>query len=154
MARWADQRSRPCEVRAGGRRSDGPAAPHGDSAIYDTLVRMAQPFSMRLPFVDGHGNFGSPDDGPAAMRYTECRLSAAARPMLESIDEDVVDFGAELRRSGGPAAGPASSGACAVGEQDHWDRRRDGYQHGAAITLSRDGGRSASAQAPTRRWKR
>jgi DNA gyrase subunit A len=67
--------------------------PHGDSAIYDALVRMAQPFSMRLPFVDGHGNFGSPDDGPAAMRYTECRLAASARPMLEAIDEDVVDFG-------------------------------------------------------------
>ena len=67
--------------------------PHGDSAIYDALVRMAQPFSMRLPFIDGHGNFGSPDDGPAAMRYTECRLAAAARPMLDAIDEDVVDFG-------------------------------------------------------------
>ncbi len=67
--------------------------PHGDSAIYDALVRMAQPFSMRLPFIDGHGNFGSPDDGPAAMRYTECRLAASARPMLDAIDEDVVDFG-------------------------------------------------------------
>ncbi len=86
--------------------------PHGDSAIYDTLVRMAQPFSMRLPFVDGHGNFGSPDDGPAAMRYTECRLSAAARPMLESIDEDVVDFepnfdGREVQPQVLPAAVPA-----------------------------------------------
>lgn len=67
--------------------------PHGESAIYDALVRMAQPFSMRLPFIDGHGNFGSPDDGPAAMRYTECRLALSARAMLEAIDEDVVDFG-------------------------------------------------------------
>lgn len=67
--------------------------PHGESAIYDALVRMAQPFSMRLPFIDGHGNFGSPDDGPAAMRYTECRLAASARAMLAGIDEDVVDFG-------------------------------------------------------------
>ena len=67
--------------------------PHGDSAIYDALVRMAQPFSMRLPLIDGHGNFGSPDDGPAAMRYTECRLAPAARAMLDGIDEDVVDFG-------------------------------------------------------------
>jgi len=67
--------------------------PHGESAIYDALVRMAQPFTMRLPFIDGHGNFGSPDDGPAAMRYTECRLAASARPMLDAIDEDVVDFG-------------------------------------------------------------
>ncbi len=66
--------------------------PHGDSAIYDALVRMAQPFTLRLPFVDGHGNFGSPDDGPAAMRYTECRLAAAAMPMIADIDEDVVDF--------------------------------------------------------------
>src|SRR3712207_2870838 len=70
--------------------------PHGDSAIYDALVRMAQPFSMRVPLVDGHGNFGSlgNDDPPAAMRYTECRLSPAAMLMVGSIDEDVVDFGA------------------------------------------------------------
>lgn len=66
--------------------------PHGDSAIYDALVRMAQPFSLRLPMVDGHGNFGSLDDGPAAMRYTEARLASAAIPMTASIDEDTVDF--------------------------------------------------------------
>ena len=66
--------------------------PHGDSAIYDALVRMVQPWSMRLPMVDGHGNFGSPDAGPAAMRYTECRLAQAAMPMTTSIDEDTVDF--------------------------------------------------------------
>ncbi len=66
--------------------------PHGDSAIYDALVRMAQWFSMRLPLVDGHGNFGSPDDPPAAMRYTEARLAAAAMEMTASLDEDTVDF--------------------------------------------------------------
>jgi DNA gyrase subunit A len=66
--------------------------PHGDSAIYDALVRMAQPFTLRLPMVDGHGNFGSPDDGPAAMRYTEARLATAALDMTLSLDEDVVDF--------------------------------------------------------------
>ena len=66
--------------------------PHGDGAIYDALVRMVQPWSMRLPMVDGHGNFGSPDAGPAAMRYTECRLAQAAMPMTTSIDEDTVDF--------------------------------------------------------------
>ena len=66
--------------------------PHGDTAIYDALVRMAQSFSLRLPMVDGHGNFGSPDDGPAAMRYTEARLAAAALSMTASLDEDVVDF--------------------------------------------------------------
>ena len=55
--------------------------PHGDGAIYDALVRMAQPWSLRLPLVDGHGNFGSPDDPPAAMRYTECRMAPAAMAM-------------------------------------------------------------------------
>jgi DNA gyrase subunit A len=69
--------------------------PHGDSAIYDALARMAQPFAMRLPLVDGHGNFGSlgGDDPPAAMRYTEARLTAAAMEMVASIDEDTVEFG-------------------------------------------------------------
>jgi len=66
--------------------------PHGDSAIYDALVRMAQSFSLRLPLIDGHGNFGSPDDGPAAMRYTEARLADSAIDMTAGIDEDVVDF--------------------------------------------------------------
>ena len=66
--------------------------PHGDTAIYDALVRMVQPWSLRLPLIDGHGNFGSPDDPPAAMRYSECRMSAAALPMTAGIDEDTVDF--------------------------------------------------------------
>jgi DNA gyrase subunit A len=66
--------------------------PHGDGAIYDALVRLAQDFTMRLPLVDGHGNFGSLDDGPAAARYTEVRLQAAALAMTDGLDEDVVDF--------------------------------------------------------------
>ncbi|MBK8469571.1 MAG: DNA topoisomerase IV subunit A [Actinomycetales bacterium] len=66
--------------------------PHGDSAIYDTLVRLAQPFTMRLPLVDGHGNFGSLDDGPAASRYTEARIAQAALLMVAGLDEDTVDF--------------------------------------------------------------
>ncbi len=66
--------------------------PHGDGAIYDALVRMAQPWSMRLPMIDGHGNFGAPDDVPAAMRYTECRMAPAAVAMTAGIDEDTVDF--------------------------------------------------------------
>lgn len=72
----------------------GKLHPHGDASIYDALVRMAQPFSMRLPLVDGHGNFGSlgNDDPPAAMRYTECRMADATSLMTESIDEDTVDF--------------------------------------------------------------
>jgi DNA gyrase subunit A len=66
--------------------------PHGDTAIYDALVRMAQPWAMRLPLIDGHGNFGSLDDGPAAMRYTECRMAPAAAAMADGLDEDTVDF--------------------------------------------------------------
>src|SRR5690625_893517 len=70
----------------------GKLHPHGDSAIYDALVRMAQDFSLRLPLIDGHGNFGSLDDGPAAPRYTEARLAPAALAMTAGLDEDVVDF--------------------------------------------------------------
>jgi DNA gyrase subunit A len=67
--------------------------PHGDSAVYDALVRMAQPFSMRYPLIDGQGNFGSVDgDPPAAYRYTECRLTRIAEEMLADIDKDAVDF--------------------------------------------------------------
>ncbi len=67
--------------------------PHGDSAIYDALVRMAQPWAMRMPLVDGQGNFGSPGNDPAAaMRYTECRLDPLAMEMLRDIDKDTVDF--------------------------------------------------------------
>ena len=85
--------------------------PHGDGAIYDALVRMVQPWSLRVPLVDGHGNFGSPDDPPAAMRYTECRMAAPATSMTASIDEDTVDFkpnydSRELEPSVLPAAIP------------------------------------------------
>ena len=66
--------------------------PHGDVAIYEALVRLAQPFTMRLPLVDGHGNFGSLDDGPAAARYTEARLASSALALTADIDEDTVDF--------------------------------------------------------------
>ncbi|MDR0950555.1 MAG: DNA topoisomerase IV subunit A [Candidatus Ancillula sp.] len=70
----------------------GKLHPHGDSAIYGALVHLAQAFSLRIPLVDGHGNFGSPDDGPAASRYTEARMTPAAVAMCEGLDEDVVDF--------------------------------------------------------------
>ncbi len=87
--------------------------PHGDGAIYDALVRMAQPFSMRVPLVDGHGNFGSlgGDDPPAAMRYTECRPESVAELMTDGLAEDVVDFqpnydGQESEPSVLPAALP------------------------------------------------
>lgn len=85
--------------------------PHGDTAIYDALVRQAQPWSLRIPTVDGHGNFGSPDDPPAAMRYTECRMAPAAVAMTASLDEDTVDFrpnydGREIEPSVLPSAIP------------------------------------------------
>jgi DNA gyrase subunit A len=67
--------------------------PHGDTAVYDTIVRMAQPFSLRYPLVDGQGNFGSVDgDSPAAMRYTEIRLSRLAHELLDDLDKETVDF--------------------------------------------------------------
>ncbi|MGF1427464.1 DNA gyrase/topoisomerase IV subunit A [Kitasatospora sp. LaBMicrA B282] len=87
--------------------------PHGDASIYDSIVRMAQPFSMRVPLIDGHGNFGSlgNDDPPAAMRYTESRLTAASMALVESIHEQTVDFepnydGSEQEPSVLPAAFP------------------------------------------------
>lgn len=89
----------------------GKLHPHGDTAIYDALVRMAQEWSLRIPFVDGHGNFGSIDEGPAAYRYTEARLANAAATMVDSLDEDTVDFnpnydGRELEPAVLPAAMP------------------------------------------------
>src|SRR2546428_4667817 len=81
--------------------------PHGDTAIYDALARMAQNFSLRHPLVDGHGNFGSPDpnDRPAAMRYTECRLAPLAMQMLAGIDDVTREF---LRTYYGQTPGPAA----------------------------------------------
>jgi DNA gyrase subunit A len=70
----------------------GKLHPHGDASIYDAMVRLTQDFVLRVPLIDGHGNFGSLDDGPAAPRYTEARLQAAAMAMTEDLDEDVVDF--------------------------------------------------------------
>lgn len=70
----------------------GKLHPHGDTAIYDALVRLAQDFNLRVPLVDGHGNFGSLDDGPAAPRYTEARLAASALALTGQLDEDTVDF--------------------------------------------------------------
>ncbi len=70
----------------------GKLHPHGDTAIYDALVRLSQDFTLRVPLIDGHGNFGSLDDGPAAARYTEARLRPEAMAMVDNLDEDVVDF--------------------------------------------------------------
>ncbi|MGI8769206.1 MAG: DNA gyrase/topoisomerase IV subunit A [Propionibacteriaceae bacterium] len=85
--------------------------PHGDGAIYDALVRLAQPWTMRLPVIDPHGNFGSLDDGPAAMRYTECRMASPAVAMTADLENDTVDFkpnydGKEVEPTVLPAALP------------------------------------------------
>ncbi len=107
--------------------------PHGDSAIYDTLVRMAQEFSMRYQLVDGQGNFGSVDDDPAAaMRYTEARLARIATEMLRDLDMDTVDFAAELRRLAARTAGAAGPLPQPAGQRLLGDRRRHGDEHPAA----------------------
>ena len=107
--------------------------PHGDQAIYDALVRMAQDFSMRLPLIDGQGNFGSVDgDPPAAMRYTECRLARPAMELLDDIDKDTVDFqpnydGNEKEPVVLPARFPEPAG-----QRRGRHRGRHGDQHPAA----------------------
>ena len=107
--------------------------PHGDSAIYDTLVRMAQPWSLRYPLIDGNGNFGSPGNDPAAaMRYTESRLAPLAMEMLRDIDEDTVDFRTELRRPGQGADDPAGPVPEPAGQRLRGHRGRHGHQHPAA----------------------
>ena len=107
--------------------------PHGDSAIYDALVRMAQDFSMRYPLVDGQGNFGSVDDDPAAaMRYTEARLARIATEMLRDLDMDTVDFVAELRRLKPRAARPAGALPEPARQRLVGHRRRHGDEHPAA----------------------
>ena len=107
--------------------------PHGDSAIYDALVRMGQHWAMRLPLVDGHGNFGSLDAGPAAMRYTECRMGRPAAAMTDEIDEDTVDFkpnydGKETEPVVLPAAFPnlLVNGSAGIADQVDDQGRRDG----------------------------
>jgi DNA gyrase subunit A len=106
--------------------------PHGDASIYDTLVRMAQDFSLRYMLVDGQGNFGSVDgDGAAAMRYTECRLDKIASELLADIDKETVDFqpnydGKEKnRRSADPHSQPADQRLVRY-------RGGHGHQHSAA----------------------
>ena len=85
--------------------------PHGDSAIYEALARMVQEFSLRYPLIDGHGSFGGrgPDDGAAAMRYTECRLAPLALELMADIDEETVDMVRQLRRLGRRARGAAGA---------------------------------------------
>ena len=107
--------------------------PHGDPAIYDTLVRMAQPFSLRYPLVDGQGNFGSIDgDSAAAMRYTECRLARIATEMLRDIDADTVDFVPNYDESRREPLGPPGAVPEPPRQRLVRDRGRDGHEHPAA----------------------
>ena len=107
--------------------------PHGDSSIYEAMVRMAQDFSMRVPLVDGQGNFGSVDGDPAAaMRYTESRLAKSAESLLRDIDKDTVDFipNYDETQSG------AVRSACRISKfTGQWGRRDccwDGHKHSAS----------------------
>ena len=93
MGLWLNLRDNVEKSKNNPRSPLGKFHPHGDSSVYDALARMAQPFVMRTMLVDGHGNFGSIDgDSPAAMRYTEARMTAAAEAMLRDIDKDTVGF--------------------------------------------------------------
>ena len=108
--------------------------PHGDSAIYDTVVRMAQDFSMRYRLVDGQGNFGSIDgDNPAAMRYTEVRLTRLAEELMrDDIDKETDRLGPELRRLALRAVGAAGEVPEPARQRLLRHRRRHGHEHPAA----------------------
>ena len=107
--------------------------PHGDASTYEALVRMAQDFSLRYPLIDGQGNFGTQDgDSAAAYRYTEARLTPLADLLLSEIDQDTVDFLAELRRAPAGAEAPARAAADAAAERRLRRRRRHGVRAAAA----------------------
>ena len=104
--------------------------PHGDSSIYQAMVRMAQNFSMRYMLVDGHGNFGSIDGyGAAAARYTEARMSKVAAAMLADIEKDTVDFVPNLRRNGKRTCGTACKDSKPAGKWFFWYRRWYGNKY-------------------------
>ena len=105
--------------------------PHGDTAIYDALVRMGQPFSLTAPLIDKHGNFGSPSDPPAASRYTECRLSPLAMELLAGHRRGNRRFRAELRRVAHRARRPPGALPEPAGERRAGHRGGNGHQHPA-----------------------
>ena len=110
--------------------------PHGDTAVYDTMVRMAQDFSMRYPLVDGQGNFGSVDgDSAAAMRYTEARLSRIAEEMLRDLEKNTVDFVSELRRDAEGAVRPPGAGPEPAGQR-HAAASRSAWRRTSRRTTS------------------
>ena len=107
--------------------------PHGDQSVYDAMVRMAQEFSMRVPLIDGQGNFGSVDgDMAAAMRYTESRLTKIAQSLLDDIDKDTVDYPGQLRRFFPGTAGAAGQIPEPAGQWRRRHRGRHGHQYPAA----------------------
>ena len=113
--------------------------PHGDQSVYDAMVRMAQDFSMRVPLIDGQGNFGSVDgDMAAAMRYTESRLTKIAQSLLDDIDKDTVDFQDNYDGSVPRAAGSAGEISKSSGQRRRRHRRRHGHQHSAAQSRRSD----------------
>ena len=122
--------------------------PHGDQAIYDALARMTQDWSMRVPLIDGQGNFGSMDpDPPAAMRYTEARLAKVANFLLGDIDKDTVDFQPNYDAQRARAAGPARPLPQPAGQRRRRHRGRHGDQHPAA--QSRRSARTPAAPIST-----
>jgi DNA gyrase subunit A len=126
----------------------GKLHPHGDGSIYDTLVRMAQPWTMRVPLVDGHGNFGSLDDGPAAYRYTEARLDRAALLMTTVARRGHRRLRPQLRQPAHAARGAAGGVPEPAGQRGERDRRRHGDEHAAAQPRRGDRRRAAPAREP------
>ena len=125
--------------------------PHGDTAIYDTLVRLAQPWVMRAPLIHGQGNFGSPgNDSAAAMRYTECRMAPLALEMVRDIDEDTVDFQPNYDGRSPGADGPAGALPEPAGQRLGRHRGRHGHQHPAAQPARGRRRRPVGARAPRR----
>ena len=126
--------------------------PHGDSSIYDALVRLAQPWSLRYPLVQGQGNFGSPGNDPAAaMRYTECRMASLAMEMVRDIDEDTVDFGPNYDGRTPGAARPAEPVPERARQWLVRHRRRHGHEHPAAQPPRDRRGGAVDARQPAGR---
>jgi hypothetical protein len=128
--------------------------PHGDSAIYDTLVRMAQPFTLRYTLVDGQGNFGSVDgDPPAAMRYTECRMSRIAGELLSDIEMETVDFTPNYDESTFEPVRAAHAHSQSHRQRVERHRGRHGHQHSAAqFDRSRQRGHRIGAESRAPAW--
>ena len=125
--------------------------PHGDTAIYDTLVRLAQPWVMRAPLIHGQGNFGSPgNDAAAAMRYTECRMAPLALEMVRDIGEDTVDFQPNYDGRSAGADGAAVALPQPAGQRLGRHRGRHGHQHPAAQPARGRRRRAVGARAPRR----